>query len=467
MKAGVIGSPIAHSLSPLIFKFVAHRLGQNIDYQAYEVKLEESKKFFQELKIDNSFVGLNITLPFKESFLNDLNKISPEVKALGALNVLHIKGDEIHGFNTDVIGIQKTFESRKFLIDSKKCFLFGAGGSAKAVAYVLGKEGAFQVTIFNRSIRGQEIVNQFSLLFPKTKWNWISSFNELPPEKISYDLVINATPLGMTGKDSGVEFFHSLEKIPFSQNALAFDLIYTPEETDFLKSAKALGLSGIGGIGMLIDQALASWKIWFGELINEHALHQELEAILKGVLKLRQNQKSIYLTGFMGVGKSKVGLELAHLLGRTFLDTDQLIEAKAKSSIKDIFSNFGESYFRDIENSILLETLTFKNSIIALGGGALIKVENQHVINQSGLLIYLSASENILFERIEKQNLDRPILLNLAVDEKKQKIKELLMLRLSVYQKAKIHVQTDLLNAQDVVFKILAAIGENEIQESK
>jgi shikimate dehydrogenase len=166
VKAGVIGSPISHSLSPFIFNFVARMEGHPINYNLYDVKASDSKSFFQSLKKEKDFLGLNVTLPLKELFLEHIDFISPEVKALGALNVLHFKESKISGFNTDIIGIQKTLEDKKFLVAGKTCLLLGAGGAAKAVAYVLGTMNAKTVLVFNRSEKNRELVNDFSSLFP-------------------------------------------------------------------------------------------------------------------------------------------------------------------------------------------------------------------------------------------------------------------------------------------------------------
>lgn len=461
MRAGVIGSPISHSLSPFIFNFIARAENYPIDYQSFEVKADESKKFLQTLKHEKDFLGLNVTLPLKELFLEEIDFISPEVRALGALNVLHFKGSELRGFNTDVIGIQKTLEDKKFLVKGKTCFLLGAGGSAKAVAYVLGSLGASNVLVFNRSERSSELVLKFTSLFTGTKWHAINSLQDEQINKLEIDLIINSTPLGMSGKDSGVELFKSLGILKFSNDALAFDLIYTPEQTDFLNFAGSMRLRTVGGLGMLIEQALATWKIWIGDLKNEKELHLRLKDFLNGILKLRLNPNPIYVTGFMGVGKSSVGGGLSTFLGRAFLDTDRMIEASAQLKIPEIFSLKGETFFRDLEHTTILGISTSSsNSVVALGGGALMNRESLEAIVDSGFLVYLSADKKTLIERITNQNQDRPMLSNLSISQKDQKISELLRLRLADYQKAGIHIPTDHLNIQDVIYEIVSAIGK-------
>jgi shikimate dehydrogenase len=457
MKAGVIVNPISHSLSPYIFNYIAEAEKQVIDYQAIEVKADDSLKFLDKFKIQKMFVGVNVTLPLKEMFLGEIDFLSPEVNAIGALNVLHLNGSGINGFNTDIVGIQKTLESENFTAIDKSCLLLGAGGSAKAVAYVLGKSGAKNVFIHNRSGKSQEIISKFSALFPETHWAKL----EILKDK-TIDLVVNTTPIGMTGEILDVSFFNVLEEISYSENALAFDLIYTPEDTEFLKLAKKQGLRTVGGLGMLIDQALATWKIWIGSLADENNLHLKLKKYLRGILRLRQNPAPIYLTGFMGVGKSSVAEKLSELLNRQFIDIDKVIEASAGLSIPQIFEEKGEPYFRELESDSLGDICSKSSplSVVSLGGGALMKPENLQVIMRSGILIYLSASEEILLERIESQKSTRPILMNLSKYESEIKIHELLKLRLSSYEKANIQIKTDHLSLREVAYEIISAIGE-------
>jgi shikimate dehydrogenase len=456
IKAGVMGNPITHSLSPAIFNFIACQAQVKIDYQTYQVEKDEGISFLKKLKAEKEFTGFNVTLPLKELFLSELTSTSKAVNALGALNVLHFRDDGLHGFNTDIIGIEKTLEGKKFSVAKKNCLLLGAGGSAKAVCYVLGNLNAKKVFIYNRSERNEEIVLKFEKLFPQTQWVAVSNFTSVG----EIDLVVNSTPLGMSGKDSGRDFFHNLKSISFTKEALAFDLIYTPENTQFLKVASSLGLATVGGLGMLIDQALATWKLWVGPLENEKELHLKLKDFLNGILKLRENSSPLFLTGFMGVGKSSVGVYLSELVKRDFLDVDRVAEKKAGMSIPQMFEQKGESYFRVLEHESIAELgATSRNSVISLGGGALMNPLSLESILKSGTLIYLSANEKTLGERIAIQGIGRPMLANLSFEEKNKKISELLNSRMDAYKKSHLIVETDNLDVSGVAFEILSMIG--------
>ena len=329
MIAAVIGSPISHSLSPKLFSFMAESEGVELDYQALEVKLTDSRKFLEQLKVDKNFLGLNVTVPLKEAFINDIDVCSPEVKIIGALNVLHLKNDKIYGHNTDVIGIERTLKEKKFYVEDKTCLILGAGGAARAQAYVLGMEKAKSVYVYNLSEKNSELVKNFELHFPETTWIVVNPSNTKLLQECEFDLIVNTTPLGMTGKDTGEDFFKIIDSLKFKKEALAFDLIYTPAETLFIKKCKELHqLPTVGGLAMLIYQALGTWSIWNGELSNEAQMRADLAFFLSGILKLKKSKHTLYLTGFMGVGKSQVGGHLAKLLDAHFIDSDDYLEKK-------------------------------------------------------------------------------------------------------------------------------------------
>lgn len=153
----------------------------------------------------------------------------------------------------------------------------------------------------------------------------------------------------------------------------------------------------------------------------------------------RKRQPNIYLTGFMGAGKSVVGEELARQLNREFYDTDKLIEQSVGVSIVQIFEKHGEEYFRDIETEVIRNISNQKNAIIALGGGAVISQKNRLNIENSGILIYLKWDVNLLLERI-LSDLSRPQVVRLDEATRKEKLIELFNSRKSIYEQAKITI---------------------------
>jgi len=148
--------------------------------------------------------------------------------------------------------------------------------------------------------------------------------------------------------------------------------------------------------------------------------------------------KNIILTGFMGVGKTSVGTRLANDLGFTFVDTDMLIEEDQKITITEIFSSFGEPYFRDTETRIIKRTLENDNQVVSTGGGAVIRDENRKLFKEGGITICLSARPEVIFERI-KHETHRPLL---QVPDPLSRIRELLSGRENYYRQADIIIDT-------------------------
>jgi shikimate dehydrogenase len=456
-SAAVIGSPILHSLSPHIFSLIAERENGALDYTAQEITAETLPAFLKSLRENKSFIGANVTLPLKELVIPALDEVSESARAIGAVNVIHHHQGKLIGLNTDLIGIERTFNSHDFSVTGKTCLVWGAGGSAKAVAYVLGKYGAEQVVIYNpRSDRGESLAQKFNSLFPKTKFRSVANLAQIT--NLNFSLLVNATPVGM-GTDQD-EFFREMTSVSFQDDALAFDLIYTPERTSFLKTASSVGMNTVGGLRMLIEQAIATWEIWSGaRLKNKDAVYLELHLLLKGILRLRQNPAPVFLTGFMGVGKSAVAAEISKITQRNFVDTDQVIQKTANKTIAEIFKNQGEQEFRNLEKKAVHEASRALNTVVALGGGALLNRESLDTIRAHGKLIYLMADEQTLVERIEKQGMIRPLLAGLPNLEKQARIKELLALRAPIYEQAHLKISTLNQNAHQVARNVISHIG--------
>jgi len=160
--------------------------------------------------------------------------------------------------------------------------------------------------------------------------------------------------------------------------------------------------------------------------------------------------KNVILTGFMGVGKTSVGTRLAKDLGFTFVDTDMLIEADQKITITDIFSSFGEPYFRDTETRIIKQALENDNQVLSTGGGAVIRDENRRMFKEGGITICLSARPEVIFERI-KHETHRPLL---TVPDPLARIRELLAAREQYYRQADLIIDTSDKTVDEVINEI-------------
>lgn len=248
----LIGSPVLHSLSPLIHNTAFKFLGIKAVYQVIESRdLSESLQFLRNQDIQ----GFNVTIPYKESVIRFLDEISDEARIIGAVNTVVVKNGRWAGYNTDAAGFAVTLASYKKDIAKKSILLLGAGGSARAVLYalLLDYEPA-EIFIYNRTKEhALKMIREFASLKPGNKLNFVSK-NEIAD--LDVKLVVNATPVGLN-------FNESLLSYDFFKNGMiAYDLIYNPAETEFLRLARISGAEVINGLEMLIAQAAAAFELW-------------------------------------------------------------------------------------------------------------------------------------------------------------------------------------------------------------
>jgi shikimate dehydrogenase len=240
-KFGLIGYPLGHSFSGNYFreKFSQEQIADCV-YSNYEI---DSISGLQDILNDPELEGLNVTIPYKESVIPFLHKKDPVVTAIGASNCIRITDGILTGFNTDVIGFEKSL-IEKLTDKDKYALILGTGGSSKAVAWVLKQKG-IRFLFVSRKVTNQED----HVLY--------SDLNRQIIEK--YSLIINTTPLGMfpnTGSSADLPYAF------VGPDHYFFDLVYNPSKTLFLEKGEAAGARIKNGADMLAIQAEASWEIW-------------------------------------------------------------------------------------------------------------------------------------------------------------------------------------------------------------
>ena len=249
-RAAVIGHPIAHSRSPDLFARFAAAGGIALRYDAVDVAPDDLADTLDTWRADADFVGCNVTLPHKERALAFADRVEPAAVACGAANVLtHEHGSLIAG-NTDVAGVEAALASAGVALEGARVAILGAGGAARAVAEAARRNGAASIAVAGRD--------------PWRTADMAAAFGATPcrlDDVPAADLYVNATPVGMTGKEQT-----SLLPPAAAAGAAAFDLVYTPEWTPFLDDARARGLVTVTGTAMFVAQAAATFERWFGFL---------------------------------------------------------------------------------------------------------------------------------------------------------------------------------------------------------
>ena len=191
--------------------------------------------------------GLNVTVPFKKDVISFLDQLSPEAKETQSVNTIYLKDDKIFGHNTDIVGFQLNIKHINFNISGKKIFILGAGGVVSSIISALNKMEASEIILSNRTKeKAENLKNLFSNI---TVVNW----GEVP----NFDMVINATSVGLNKKDELGLNFSKVEK-----NSLFYDVIYNPKSTNFLDNGKKLGHKTENGKMMFVYQASAAFEIW-------------------------------------------------------------------------------------------------------------------------------------------------------------------------------------------------------------
>lgn len=253
----VLGSPVAHSKSPLLHGFWLKQFGIQGHYVPIDVMAADLEQVLQTLP-KMGFVGANVTLPHKEKILSIADQISDRAALIGAANTLVFQPDgKIYADNTDGYGFIENIRQHAPDWQAKDgpALVLGAGGAARAIVSALLEAGAPEVRISNRTrAKADQIKSDFGGRVGVV--DWVKAGAEI---EYAHTLV-NTTSLGMTGKSA---LTISLDKL--NPETLVTDIVYSPLETELLKAARSKGCRVVDGLGMLIHQAVPGFQRWFGQ----------------------------------------------------------------------------------------------------------------------------------------------------------------------------------------------------------
>lgn len=365
MKYGLIGEHLGHSFSKDV-----HGLLSDYEYTLVELAPDKLDGFMREA----SFKAINVTIPYKEKVIPYLSYISKEAKMIGAVNTVVNRDGKLYGYNTDFFGMTSLINKMRLSIGGKKTVILGTGGTSKT-AYAVSKSlGADPIITVSR-----------------TKKNGAIDYDELISEHSDAQIIINTTPVGMYPDN----FSSPIDLSSFTKLEGVIDAIYNPIRSMLVVDALERGIKAEGGLYMLVAQAVYASEIFLGK---KHPI-EKLNKIYK---KIKRRKENIVLIGMPASGKTTLAKLISKELSRTVYDTDRMIVSSQGKSIPDIFEVDGEEAFRDYETREIANVSLQNNSVIATGGGSILKRENVKMLKQNGVLFFIDRPCEKLLPTIDR-----------------------------------------------------------------
>ena len=352
MKYGCIGEKLGHSFS----REIHTRIG-DYDYELKEVAKEDLDSFMKEA----DFLGINVTIPYKQSVIPYLDYVDEKARNIGAVNTVVNRGGRLEGYNTDFDGMADLVKKMNLDVKDRKVFILGTGGTSKTAFAVATALGAKLVEKVGRR-EGEGHL----------------TYEELYERKEEVEVLINTTPCGtFPNVDQAV-----VDVSRFPNLAGAVDVVYNPMKTRFVLEAKECKVKAQGGLYMLVSQAVAA---------AEHFMDKTYEPELKDRIfrDLCKEKENLVLIGMPGCGKSTLAKLLSERLEMPWKDTDVELEKREGKSCKAIIEEEGIEAFRRKEAEVIKGLSIENHLIIATGGGAVLNPENVKALRMNGKICFI------------------------------------------------------------------------------
>ena len=365
MQYGLIGEHLTHSYSREIHGKIA-----DYAYELCELRPEELEPFFQK----RDFLGINVTIPYKQSVIPYLDSISETAQRIGAVNTIVNRGGKLHGDNTDFAGMKALVRHAGIEIAGRKVLILGTGGTSKTAHVVAESLGADSIVHVSRSRRGDAV-----------------TYAEAVRQHGDAHIIINTTPVGMY--PNTVEVPIDLSHFAALEGVL--DAVYHPLRSGLVLDGLSRGIPACGGLYMLVAQAVFASAAFLGKEPDLSLIDEIFRAI-------RLEKQNVVLIGMPSAGKTTVGSHLAKLTGKAFLDTDQIIVSHIGGTISEYFAAHGEEAFRKLEHEVISNAAKKDGCVIATGGGAVLDAENIRLLRQNGIIVFLNRSLEHLIVSAER-----------------------------------------------------------------
>ncbi len=341
----LLGEKLPYTHSPLIHSTFGLRYGVK------EVQADE----IPAILADPTFVGCNVTIPYKQTVIPYLDEVTGVARRLNAVNTIVKRADgKLVGYNTDYEGLRQTLLLAGIDLNGKVVAILGTGATSRTAGAVAEDMGAKEIVFVSRT-KG--------VTYAETE------------RYCHAQVVVNTTPLGtypnVDSQAVDLTLFPRLEGV--------MDLTYNPLRTQLLQQAKELGVKYSNGLPMLCIQAAESAKLW-------GAYHADWREAYKTVRKTVDN---LVLIGMPAAGKTTLGKVLAERLGKTFADVDREIEKREGRAIPAIFAEDGEGYFRQVEKQVVKDLSLPGGKVIATGGGVVKDPDNLRALSKQGVIVWI------------------------------------------------------------------------------
>ncbi|MGL4763004.1 MAG: shikimate dehydrogenase [Sarcina sp.] len=267
---GLIGEKLGHSLSPEIHESLYKKINMDASFNLFSVAKSDISNVVNSVKT-LGITGSNVTIPYKETVIDQLDFISDEAKKIGAINTIFIKDNKSYGYNTDYYGFKSMLERENVVFKNKVFYILGSGGASKAIIHCLLDAGATKVVMVSRDKLSAS--EKFSGI-PRMEF---LNYDELSEIENAY-AVVNTTPCGMYPSVNTT----AVRKEVFKKFEVACDIVYNPEQTLFLKEAEEMGIKAVKGLYMLVAQAMKAEEIW-----NDIIIDKKIEVEIFEELSLR------------------------------------------------------------------------------------------------------------------------------------------------------------------------------------
>lgn len=273
----LIGNPVAHSISPVIHNNLSRLCGVNLAYVTLKVEDGNVKEAVNGAYALN-MLGMNVTVPHKQTVIEALSDIDPLAKAIGAVNTLVRTDKGYKGYNTDILGLKRELNEYGLELKDRPVVILGAGGAARAIAFLCADSGASEVNILNRTVeKAREIADavNHNLNIDTVRAMNINDYDQI---KESGYLVIQTTSVGLHPHDDDAVIMD----IEFYKRASAgVDIIYNPVETKFMKLMKEAGKVSYNGLKMLLYQGVEAFELWNNIKVSDDAVKEVYELMKK------------------------------------------------------------------------------------------------------------------------------------------------------------------------------------------